>query len=98
MIAKIVMINNTKRIAIKEIKAEIIHLNDNNITLHVMNAMKRNINNINVQKLQRKKKIKMQKIHSNLKTSTMLQNKRMIFSSKCFKSFKSQSIALSSIN
>ena len=71
-IAKIMMINNAKKIAIKEIRIEIIYLSDSSITLHVMNAMKKNINNMNVQKLQRKKKIKMQKIHLNLKTSTML--------------------------
>ena len=49
-IAKIAIINNVKKIAIKEIKAEIIYLSDSNITLHVMNAMKRNINDMNVQK------------------------------------------------
>ena len=71
-IAKIAMINNAKKIAIEEIKTEIIYLSDSSITLHVMNAMKKNINDMNVQKLQRKKKIKMQKTHSNLKTPTML--------------------------
>ena len=35
MIAKIVMIN-AKKIAIEKIKTEIIYLNDNNITLHVI--------------------------------------------------------------
>ena len=50
MIAKIAIINNAKRIAIKEIKAEIIHLSDNSIALHIINAMKRNINDMNVQK------------------------------------------------
>ena len=48
MIAKVAMINNAKKIAIKKIKTEIIYLNDNNITLHVMNAMKKNINDMNV--------------------------------------------------
>ena len=48
MIAKIIMINNAKKIAIKKIKTEIIYLNDNNITLHIMTAMKKNINDINV--------------------------------------------------
>ena len=33
---------------IKEIKTEIIHLSDSNITLHVMNAIKKNINDMNV--------------------------------------------------
>ena len=87
-IAKTAIINNAKKIVIKEIRAEIIHLNDSSITLHVMNTMKKDINNMNVQKLQRKKKIKMQEIHSNLKTSTMFQSKRMIFLLKCFKLLK----------
>ena len=47
MIAKIAMIN-AKKIAIEEIKAKSIHLNGSNIALHVMNVMKRNINDINV--------------------------------------------------
>ena len=47
-IAKIAMINNVKKITIKKIRAEIIYLNDNNITLHVMNAIKKNINDMNV--------------------------------------------------
>ena len=54
-IAKIAMIN-AKKIAIKEIRAEIIHLSDSNISLHVINAMKKNINDINVQKFQKRKK------------------------------------------
>ena len=68
--------NNAKKIVIKKIKAEIIYLSDNNITLHVMNAIKKNINDMNVQKFQkRKKRIKMQRIYLNLKTSIMFQNK-----------------------
>ena len=45
------MINNAKKIAVKEIKAEISHLSGSNIILHVTNAIKKNINNMNVQKL-----------------------------------------------
>ena len=97
-IAKIAMISDAKKIAIKEIRTEIIYLSNSSITLHVMNAMKKNINDMSVQKLQRKKKIKMQRTHSDLKTSAMLQSKRVTLLSKCFKLFKSQSVASSSVN
>ena len=87
-IAKTAIINNAKKIVIKEIRAEIIHFNNSSIILHIINTMKKDINDVNIQKLQRKKKIKMQEIYSNLKTSTMFQSKRMIFLLKCFKLLK----------
>ena len=65
------MISNEEIAMIEKIKTNIDLLN---IYLkNVMNVMKRNIDDTNVQKLQKKKrKKKMQKIHSNLKISKTL--------------------------
>ena len=40
-IAKAAVISNAKKITIKKIKAEIIHLSGSNITLYVINAIKK---------------------------------------------------------